>query len=200
MLFRRKYTNIADEELMLFIGDNDTKAFEELYKRYSSKIHYFFYKMLNYDNEKANDFTQDIFLKIIERNELYNRDLKFQTWLYSVATNMCRNEFKHKEIKLKHDEEYKNTVLTVCINKFDSLYDNKIFAENLMKELDELEINHKTTFIFRYNQELSIKEIAEIVDCSEGTVKSRIYYTLQKLSQKLVVFNQLLENDLWKTS
>jgi RNA polymerase sigma-70 factor (ECF subfamily) len=200
MLFNKKYKNFADEELMLLIGNNDSKAFEELYKRYGRKIHYYFFKMLGYDAEKANDFTQDIFMKIIEKNDSYNRATKFQTWLYTIATNMCKNDYKHKEIKLKHEEEYKYTTHTFYVTKFDNTYDHKVFKENLEKELEELEINHKTTFILRYQQDLSIREIAEIMDCSEGTVKSRIYYTLQKLSQKLKTFNQILENDIWKSN
>lgn len=198
MVFGKKYRNSADEELMLLIGNNDTKAFEELYKRYGKKIHYYFFRMLGYDKEKANDFTQDIFLKVIEKHNSYNKRLKFSTWLYSLATNMCRNEYKHSEVKLKHDEEYKNTTETIYINKFDSNHDIGIFKINLEKELNELETNHKTTFVLRYQEELSIKEIAEIMDCSEGTVKSRIFYTLQKLSQKLKTFNHIIENDLWK--
>jgi RNA polymerase sigma-70 factor, ECF subfamily len=200
MVFGKKYRNSADEELMLLIGINDTKAFEELYKRYGKKIHYYFFRMLGNDKEKANDFTQDIFLKVIEKNSSYNKCLKFSTWFYSLATNMCRNEYKHSEIKSKHAEEYKNTADTHYLSKFDNNYDNKIFKDNLEKELNELEENHKTTFILRYHEELSIKEIAEIMECAEGTVKSRIFYTLQKLSQKLKVFNQVIEKDLWKSN
>src|ERR1035437_8441345 len=103
----KKHKNSSDEELMLLVGNKDTKAFEELYKRYSKKIHYYFFRMLGNDKEKANDFTQDIFLKVIEKNSSYNKQLKFSTWLYSLATNMCRNEYRHTEVKLKHDEEYK---------------------------------------------------------------------------------------------
>ncbi len=199
-LFHKKYKNFADEELMLLIGNNNTKAFEELYKRYGKKIHYYFYKMLGYDTEKANDFSQDVFLKIIEKNDSYHKGMKFKTWLYAVASNMCKNDYKHNDVKLKHDQEYMHTANTIYLTNFDKTYDNKVFKENLKKELDELDLNHKTTFVLRYQQELSIKEIAEIMDCSEGTVKSRIYYTLQKLSQKLKTFNQILENDLWKSN
>jgi RNA polymerase sigma-70 factor, ECF subfamily len=200
MVLGKKYRNSADEELMLLVGINDTKAFEELYKRYSKNIHYYFFKMLGNDKEKANDFTQDIFLKVIEKNSSYNKCLKFSTWLYSIATNMCRNEFKHSEVKSKHDEEYKNTADTIYKGKFDTDYDDKIFKIKLEKELNDLEVNHKTTFVLRYQEEFSIKEIAEIMECAEGTVKSRIFYTLQKLSQKLKVFNHVIEKDLWKSN
>jgi len=200
MLLAKKYKNISDEELMLLIGYNNTKAFEELYERYSNKIHYYFFRMLGSDNEKANDFTQDIFLKVIEKNSSYKKHLKFSTWLYTLATNMCKNEYKHSEVKLRHDEEYKNTMDTIYLSKFDTHYDNKQFKINLENELNALEANHRITFVLRFHEELSIKEIAEIMECSEGTVKSRIFYTLQKLSQKLKIFNPIIENDLWKSN
>jgi RNA polymerase sigma-70 factor (ECF subfamily) len=200
MLFTKKYRNLTDEELMLLICNNYTKAFEELYKRYSKKIHYYFLRMLGNDKEKANDFTQDIFLKVIEKNSSYNKCLKFSTWLYSIAFNMCKNDYRHSEVKSKYDEEYKNSTELFYLNNFESNYDNKILMNNLEKELNELGANHKTTFVLRYQEGLSIREIAEIMDCSEGTVKSRIFYTIQKLSLKLKMFNQIKEIDLWKNN
>ena len=200
MVFNKKYKSLADEELTHLIGNNDTRAFEELYKRYGKKIHYYFFKMLGNDKEKANDFTQDIFLKVIEKNSSYNKCLKFSTWLYALATNMCRNDYKHSEVKLKHIEEYKYTSETTYYLGFDTHFDNKYLKNNLEKELNELEANHKTTFVLRYHEELSIKEIAEIMECAEGTVKSRLFYTIQKLSQKLKILNQIIEKELWKNN
>ena len=200
MLFVKNYKIIADEELMLLVGNNDTKAFEELYKRYCKKIHYYFFRMLGNDYEMANDFTQDVFLKIIERNSYYDRRLKFSTWLYSVATNMCKNEFKHVAVKLKHDEEFKNTTDTICLNKFDRSYDHEIFKINLEKELNELEINHKTTFVLRFQEELSIKEIDEIVSTmiKNKDIIDEILYKPYKGQKYFEVMDELvaIQNEL----
>lgn len=200
MGFGIKYRNSTDEELMHLIGNGNSNAFEELYKRYGKKIHHYFFRMLGNDKEKANDFTQDIFLKVIEKNSCFNKCLKFSTWLYSLATNMCRNDYKHSEVILKHIEEYKYTSEKSYYLGFDTHFDNKYLKKNLEKELNELEENQKTTFILRYHEELSIKEIAEIMECAEGTVKSRLFYTIQKLSQKLKTLNHIIEKEIWKNN
>ena len=64
------FKHSSDEELMLYMTKGKEKAFDELYKRYSKKIVFFFYQRLYQDNEKAQDFLQDLFLKIIEKPEL----------------------------------------------------------------------------------------------------------------------------------
>jgi len=66
--------------------------------------------------------------------------------------------------------------------------DRSLFTARLTDALEELEDIHRTCFILRYQEELSIKEISEVMDCPEGTVKSRLYYALRKLSDKLQVF------------
>jgi len=79
--------------------------------------------------------------------------------------------------------------------KVDSLFietnnlDQQIFNEALFKELDKMDYLKKETFVLRYMDDLSIKEISNVMDCSEGTVKSRLFYTLKKLSPKLSAFN-----------
>ena len=74
-------------------------------------------------------------------------------------------------------------------NKSDNSYDKKIFHKRLNQELDQLSVSHKKVFIMRMKHNLSIKEIAEIMETSEGTIKSRIFYTLKKLSENLKEFN-----------
>ena len=76
---------------MLYVLQGKEKAFTELYTRYAKPMLYFFYQRLYQDEPKAQDFLQDLFLKIIEKPQLFDRDKKFKTWLYTVATNMCKN-------------------------------------------------------------------------------------------------------------
>ena len=70
----------------------------------------------------------------------------------------------------------------------DSDYDQAVFDKYLYKALSLMESQHRECFLLRYQQEKSIKEISEIMDCPEGTVKSRLYYTSRKLSEKLKFF------------
>ena len=69
----------------------------------------------------------------------------------------------------------------------DSLQDS-LFSEKLTQELELLDEKQKSTFVMRYFQDMSIKEIAQALDLSEGTVKSRLFYTLKKLTVSLKDF------------
>ena len=67
--------------------------------------------------------------------------------------------------------------------------DRQIFIDALQKELLQLNDTHRSTFLLRFQQNFSIREIAEVLSCSEGTVKSRLFYTVRKLGQKLKLYN-----------
>lgn len=68
-------------------------------------------------------------------------------------------------------------------------YDQRQFFSALQNELDQMEIEQQTTFLLRFQQNLSIKEISNILECSEGTIKSRLFYTTKKLAARLKDFN-----------
>lgn len=194
-LFATNYKTLTDEELMQIIAKGDSMAFNELYGRYSKPMVNYFCRMLWKDREKAQDFMHDLFSKIVHKPDSYDASRNFKTWLYSVANNMCKNEYRKQEVR-------KNTVngvhenMLVVDESADSAKtaDKGIFTDMLNKELDQLEEVQKTTFLLRYKMDLSIKEIAEITETSEGTVKSRLFYTLKKLSEKLKMFDPKVSN------
>lgn len=68
-------------------------------------------------------------------------------------------------------------------------YDNDLFHHCLFRELEDLNPDFKLIFLLRFQQELTIKEISEITECPEGTVKSRLFYIVRKLSGRLKVFD-----------
>ena len=74
-------------------------------------------------------------------------------------------------------------------NKFVDKYDVDFFINSLNTELDNLSKKHNQTFNLRHKELLSIKEISVIMKCSEGTVKSRLFYATKELSSKLKLFN-----------
>jgi len=193
MTKRENYTELTDELLMAKVADGESTAFSELYDRYSSPLINYFYRMLWRDREKAEDFMQELFTKLIHKPHLYNPERKFKTWLYSIANNMCKNEYRRMEVRkntsngLDERSDVKDhNVLS------DKIVDRTIFNDKLNEELLELSESHRSVFELRYREDLSIKEIAEIMDCSEGTIKSRLFYTIKKLSEKLKAFNPKL--------
>lgn len=189
-LFRTDYNDQSDEKLMQLVAKGDAKAFEVVYDRYSRPMLNYFHRMLWKDREKAEDFMQDIFTKIVHKPEQYNPERPFKTWLYSVANNMCKNEYRKQEIRKPTGYEL-NEDVAVSDNGIDMhrAIDNKNFDRALTAELEKLDEKKRETFVLRYRQELSIKEIAEVCGISEGTVKSRLFYTLKQLSQTLKVFD-----------
>ena len=114
----------------------------------------------------------------------------FRTWVFSIANNMCKNEYRRMEVRKGTTNEFNDEyIIGLTGNEFDRDLDRAAFMEKLKEAVEELKEGHKTVFQLRYFEEMSIKEIAEIVDCSEGTVKSRLFYSIKKLAEKLEVFD-----------
>jgi len=205
-LFEKKYSAFSDEKLLEFIQEGNSagrKAFDELYERYSRRLLFYFHRMLGGQADKAQDFLQDLFLKIVERPTLFNPALRFRTWIYAVAHNMCKNEYRRLEVcKIVEQTENLEALSSGNPNEAESLehhLDRQKFYEALLRELDKQDENHRATFLLRHQDGFSIKEISEILGCSEGTTKSRLFYTTKKLAGQLGAFHptasEVLQNE-----
>ena len=179
---------------MLLLQQGEQKAFNELYSRYSKRLLQFIYKMLNYDQPKAQDILQDTFLRVIEKSHLYDSNHKFYSWLFTIAANLCRNEIRKYKQDTLGVEEIEHELADPEKEKLFTKMDASLFKAHLKTALTELSHDHKAVFILRYQEKMAIKEIATIMDCSEGTIKSRIYYATKQLAEKLEVFNTLLKH------
>lgn len=186
--FTRNRSDLSDEVLMSMVSKGDEQAFGVIYDRYSGRLMNYFHKMLWRDRERSEDMVQNIFLKIARKPDSYDPNRKFSTWLFSVANNMCKNEYRKEEVRRAPAPKLDISTSTpgdVAIKELD----NERFRDRLAGELSNLEEDQRTTFVMRYYEELSIKEIAAAMGCSEGTVKSRIFYTLKKLADRLTEFD-----------
>lgn len=174
---------------MARVTRGDKRAFDAIYMRYSAALQRYFHRMLWRDQEKAEDFVQDFFMKIIRQPESFDLKRKFSTWMYSVAHNMCKNEYRKMELRKPVEFESVSHIATGEDGAdFGKRIDRKAFLNSLGEELEKLDENHRTVFVLRFEENLSIREIADVMDVSDGTVKSRIFYTLKKLSGKLSVY------------
>jgi len=194
MIFaNHKYKKLADEQLMELIKQHNTAAFDELYKRYSQRLLLFLYRSLGGNEDNAQDFLQEIFLKIVEKPDLFYTDRKFSTWVFTIAHNLCKNEYRRREVRKVVENSADIDSVTVNINNeyfyAEQIIDQKLFRSALYKELDNFDADRRNIFILRHQQNFTIKEISEILGCSEGTVKSRLFYISKKLAQKLNEFN-----------
>lgn len=192
-LVKPKYQEMTDESLMIAISKGDQRAFDQIYARYSGPLLGYFIRLLWKDREKAEDFVHDIFAKIIKKPELFDPTRSFKTWIYSVANNMCKNEYKKQEVRKNTsnglDESY--GVKDHNANVLSEVFDNQ-FKDEFEKSLEDLDAKHSEVFKLRHIEGLSIKEIAEILEISDGTVKSRLFYATKYLASSLEAFNPLL--------
>ncbi len=184
-----KHIAPSDEELMIAVLNGSSGAYAKIYDRYAKLMVNYFFKMLWQDREKAEDFMQELFTKIYHKPELYNPEKSFKTWIYTIANNMCKNEYRKHEIR-KGTVNNLNENIKVATSDAapDERHDKAVFNERLKQELEKLSETHRTTFILRFKHDLSLKEIAEITNTNEGTIKSRIFYALKKLSENLKEF------------
>lgn len=187
-LYKHPYEREHDEQLMLLVAKRDQKAFEILYDRYSKLMYNYFHRMLWKDREKSRDFTQELFTKIVQKPHLYDASRPFKTWIYSIAHNMCKNEYAKSEVRKVAHAELRRDDTSVLGLEAQKQMDRTQFMNKLTEALNELDEIKRQTFELRFTQELSIIEISEVMQVSEGTVKSRLFYLLKDLNKKLKVF------------
>lgn len=168
---------------MQSIVSGDQAAFGELYRRYKDRMFYYFYRMLGNSTELANDFLQELFLKLIEKPENYNPAFTFSTWFYSVANNMCKNEYRRRGVR--HDYHERETTESRSELMNEPALEPEQLIGKIFETLDDLGEDHRSAFLLRYREGFSIKEIAEILRIPEGTIKSRLYYAKKELAVKL---------------
>ena len=147
-------------------------CFSLLYNRYAPKIFAKCIALLK-DDALAQDATQEIFMKIFLNLAKFGERAKFSTWIYSITYNFCIDYLRKKK-KLKNifsDEMEKAPDLEEEVPDHELLEMETI---KLKRVLEEIPVGDKEILLMKYQHELSIKEIAGILDKSESAVKMRI--------------------------
>jgi len=186
-----RFALLSDEELMFCLSNGEVLAFDEIYLRYSKRLLGYYIRMLNFDKDLAQDALQDLFLKIAEAPEKFDSSRSFKTWIFSVASNSCKNFYRHKKIVSESHDEIRYNSESINDSAFlnaASKMDALVFRKMLDEALNELPAEKKEAFILKYQEEKTIAEIAFIQGCPEGSVKSRLYYTIKILGEKLRIF------------
>jgi RNA polymerase sigma-70 factor (ECF subfamily) len=169
---------LTDEQIVaLFIETQKNLYFEQLYDRYSDKV---YRKCLSFvkDDAKAEDFTHDIFLKLVLNLSSYKETAKFSTWLYSITYNYCidqtRISKKYAEVGLDENFDVESE------DENDSEI-AELEAQQLNKALKQILPEEKSILMMKYQDDLSIKEISESLDITESAVKMRLMRAKEKL-------------------
>jgi RNA polymerase sigma-70 factor (ECF subfamily) len=173
----------TDEQLMAKAATGSDTAFEELYRRYARRLKGFFFLQLGGDEELAADATHDVFLRAYEARDRYQEGRRVDTWLFTIAYNICRNHYRSNAYEAQllatlDAEPITNQQIEVQL-------DQTALDEALTQVLDELPAPLHQIFSLHYQEELTIPQIAEIVGVPEGTIKSRLHKTINIIRKKL---------------
>ncbi|MEM1485598.1 RNA polymerase sigma factor [Oscillospiraceae bacterium PP1C4] len=163
----------------------DTQAFTRLYELTYQRVYFLAYSILENQHD-AQDVVQETYIKVLSNIHSLENDRLFIAWLNKIAYSISiRAASKNKPILL--EEEQLHLILD---DREESNIISKAIAEEKAKILseiiDELATPLKTTVILKYYEGLKIKQIAEIMDCPEGTVKSRLKTAKKLLKSKII--------------
>ncbi len=175
----RRLRDLTDEQLILeFQETSDTEIFEAIVSRYKNPLFNFVFRFLG-DRDATADVVQETFIKVYRNKDSYKTFAKFSTWIYTIAGNLAKTELQRRKRKNQisinswgEDEETMDLPDGGPLpdRLVDSGIKNKMIQEALLK-LPEV---YREMVILRDIQEMSYEEIAEVMDISIGTVKSRI--------------------------
>lgn len=180
----------SDEDLIRNAVRGNKEAFGELVRRYEKKVYNLAYSVL-LNRDDAMDITQEAFIKAYEGLGGYKGGSQFFTWLYRIVVNLCI-DFTRKE-KAKTEIEYIDAIdpgdtHALLIGEQQTPEEAVSGMEKIraLKEaLNSLPAEQRIAITLREIEGLSYEEIAESMDCSIGTVMSRIHYARKKLREKL---------------
>lgn len=159
---------MTDDELINRIRDGDERSAEELVTRYYAAV-------LRYcrwhcaDDGRAEDLTQETFLRVFKNLAQYGKRDKFKSWLYTIANHICIDESRRMTWCTLSDE------LPAECGAFSELEDRDE-TERLLQRLSE---EQREAVILRFAQQLSFKEIAAVTGCSLRTAQSRVRCALE---------------------
>lgn len=146
--------------------------FDILYNRYVNKVYGKCVSLIK-DSALAEDATQEIFLKIFLNISKFNRLSKFSTWVYSITYNFCIDLMrKHKKIQNMLDTDNENLP-----DLEEDIGDHEIIEmeiDRLAHVLDQLQVDDRAVLLMKYQDDMSIKEISEVLSKSESAVKMKI--------------------------
>lgn len=175
--------SLSDGELMLRVGQGEHAAFDALYNRYARRLGGFFLRMLAYDSAKADDMVQELFTNVWAHRKDYRSGQPFTTWLYAMAYNLCKNDYRHEVVRQAYEEECKMRV--EATDEPTQQMEHDEMKRRLRIAIQALSEVQRDAFLLHYDEELTVAEVAHITGCPEGTVKSRIYAALDTIRKKM---------------
>ncbi len=186
-----QYTSAEDKALVQQAKKGDMLAFEELVARHRDKIYARAYSMMR-NEEEAVDLSQEAWVKAWQRLVQFQGDSSFATWLTRITINLCLDQLRKRKRQRAEsieemDEEFggvERQMEIVVTNPTERLERGELRAriDEAMKKLSH---EHRTVLVLCEFEEMEYKEIAKTMECSIGTVMSRLFYARRKLASLL---------------
>jgi len=186
---------VDDQMLVRRAQRGDLDAFDQLIQRYQERIYSAIYHMTA-NHEDANDLAQETFIKAYRALPSYKGDASFFTWLYRIAVNKTLNFLRQRKNRVHMslndlDAQTENDPALVSLIS-EKTPRREINLAELQEKLNaamlKLSDTHRMVVTLHDIQGLPHDEIARIMDCNEGTVRSRLYYARQQLQAYLAEF------------
>jgi len=167
--------NLRDIDELLTVmhaqaGDRD--AFQKLVELYQDRLMYYVRRMVR-DAHRARDVLQDVWLDVFRTMGRLRAPQAFRVWLYRVAHDRAAGLVRREAVETRHNQQ-----ALLAAQNSDSWNELELLenAELVHFALEKLTVVHREIMMLRFLEEMNISEIAEVLQCSEGTAKSRLHY------------------------
>jgi len=188
MASKKDYPSMEDVALWKAAQRGDMRAFEELVARHRDKVYARAFSMIR-NEEDAIDLSQEAWIKAWQRLKQFQGDSSFLTWMTRIVINLCLDRLR--KMKRERAESIENLeeesggverqMPTVAVNPTERLERSEL-RQRIDKALGQLSYEHRTVLILHEFEDLEYKEIAKRMQCSIGTVMSRLFYARRKMA------------------
>ncbi|MDE2701006.1 MAG: sigma-70 family RNA polymerase sigma factor [Gemmatimonadetes bacterium] len=186
------FSHIEDIQIVARVLEGNTEAFSLLVQRHHERVYNAVYSLIG-DLDEADDLAQEAFLKAFRALNRFRGQSLFSTWLHRIAVNCCLDHLKsrHRRSFVSLDEHRETwdapRIWAGQPQNADMRVERRELQEILERALDDLSEEYRVTFVLREIEGLTYEEIAELLKCSIGTVKSRLFRGRTKLREILQV-------------
>ena len=179
---REQLRALDDAAVVTSFLDGEERAFAELVERYQTRLLNFIYRTIG-DREKAEDLVQEVFIRVYRHLHRFDRSKKFSTWIYTIASNLAKNELRNRSrnplvlfqtLRGNSTDDDRPLQFEDSSMRPDDMYRKRHLKSLVDRATAELPEHHRQVFVLRELEGKSYEEIAEITHCNLGTVKSRL--------------------------
>ncbi len=179
-------TSSSDSEIIAQAQAGDLNAFEILYRKYERQVYRTALAILG-NSQTAEEVLQDCFLRAYKHLHQLNGDPSISPWLHRVAVNLCYSRLRRDYLSqvMVPLESLSNRLFPSLDPSPEEATQQSEVSAAIQSGIAALDVKHRSVVVLYYLEEFSLEEVAYILDCPVGTVKSRLHYARRELAQRL---------------